>query len=153
MAQRARRGRRRTGRREQRPGVRLGLPESGPGAIAGTGVRAGAFAIDALLSGLVARLLFPIRDLEASSASAGLAPLAVLAVLYIVGLTLTGQTLGMRLLRLRVVPLRDGGRAAVPLVPTALRTALLLLLVPALITDRDGRGLHDRASGTAVVRA
>ena len=37
--------------------------------------------------------------------------------------------------------------------PVALRTALLLLLVPALITDRDGRGLHDRAAGTVVVRA
>ena len=32
-----------------------------------------------------------------------------------------------------------------------LRTALLLLLIPALIWDRDGRGLHDRAAGTAVV--
>jgi len=33
------------------------------------------------------------------------------------------------------------------------RTLLLFLLVPAVIWDRDGRGLHDRASGTAVVRA
>jgi uncharacterized RDD family membrane protein YckC len=38
-------------------------------------------------------------------------------------------------------------------VPAALRTALLMLLIPALISDRDGRGLHDRAAGTVVVRA
>jgi uncharacterized RDD family membrane protein YckC len=33
----------------------------------------------------------------------------------------------------------------------ALRTALLLLLVPALVWDRDGRGLHDKAAGTVLV--
>jgi uncharacterized RDD family membrane protein YckC len=33
------------------------------------------------------------------------------------------------------------------------RTALLCLLVPAVIFDRDGRGLHDRLTDTAVVRA
>ena len=33
-----------------------------------------------------------------------------------------------------------------------LRTFLLFLLVPALVWDRDGRGLHDRYSDTAVVR-
>ena len=31
------------------------------------------------------------------------------------------------------------------------RTALLILLVPALLVDADGRGLHDRLTGTAVV--
>ena len=30
--------------------------------------------------------------------------------------------------------------------------ALLCLLVPALLVDADGRGLHDRLTGTAVVR-
>jgi uncharacterized RDD family membrane protein YckC len=33
------------------------------------------------------------------------------------------------------------------------RTVLLFLLVPAVVFDRDGRGLHDRLSDTAVVRA
>jgi uncharacterized RDD family membrane protein YckC len=33
-----------------------------------------------------------------------------------------------------------------------LRTVLLLLLVPAVIWDRDGRGLHDKVSGTLLVR-
>ncbi|MCW2751582.1 MAG: putative rane protein, partial [Aeromicrobium sp.] len=32
------------------------------------------------------------------------------------------------------------------------RTAMLCLLVPAVIFDRDGRGLHDRLTDTAVVR-
>jgi uncharacterized RDD family membrane protein YckC len=29
---------------------------------------------------------------------------------------------------------------------------LLGLLIPAVIWDRDGRGLHDRAAGTVVIR-
>ncbi len=32
------------------------------------------------------------------------------------------------------------------------RTILLLIVVPALITDRDLRGLHDRAANTIVIR-
>ena len=32
------------------------------------------------------------------------------------------------------------------------RTALLVLLVPALVVDANGRGLHDRLTDTAVVR-
>jgi uncharacterized RDD family membrane protein YckC len=33
------------------------------------------------------------------------------------------------------------------------RTILLLAVVPALITDRDLRGLHDRAANTIVIRS
>jgi uncharacterized RDD family membrane protein YckC len=57
----------------------------------------------------------------------------------------------MRLLGLRVVRLGAGGRLG--LLRAILRFALLCLLIPAVITDRDGRGLHDKAAGTAVVRA
>jgi len=35
---------------------------------------------------------------------------------------------------------------------TALRTGLLCLVFPALIWDRDGRGLHDQITRSAVVR-
>lgn len=133
-------------------GGRLGRPVDGPGSVASFGGRAGAFAIDALLAGLVARLFFPVRDLEAAQNTAGLAPVAVLAVVYVVGLLLLGQTPGMRMVGLRVAPARPTAGEALGLVPVALRTALLLLLVPALIADRDGRGLHDRAAGSVVVR-
>jgi uncharacterized RDD family membrane protein YckC len=37
-------------------------------------------------------------------------------------------------------------------VPTAVRTALLALFLPAVVTDRDGRGLHDLAAKTVVLR-
>ena len=141
-----------TGGLGQPRGARLRLPAAGAGSVAGVGARSAAFALDAVLSGLVARLFFPVRDLQTAQASVTLAPLVAFALLYVVGLTLTGTTPGMRLLHLRVVALPGPG-AAPRLVPVALRTALLMLLVPAVITDRDGRGLHDRASGTVVVRS
>lgn len=140
------------------PGVRLGLPAEGPGSLAPFGTRAVAFAIDALLAGLVARLFFPVRDLEAPQASTSLAPLVVFALVYLVGLCLRAQTPGMWARGLRLALLRDAARphpgpAPVEFVPAALRTALLMLLIPAVVSYTDGRGLHDRAAGTVVVRA
>lgn len=61
----------------------------------------------------------------------------------------SGLTVGKRLLGIRVI--RTGG--GVPgFTWAALRTLLLLFVVPACLTDRDGRGLHDRATDTIVVR-
>jgi uncharacterized RDD family membrane protein YckC len=74
--------------------------------------------------------------------------LAIFAAQDLVLTGLTGVTVGKRLLRIRVVRLDGrmvGGWALV-------RTLLLLCVVPPLIQDRDLRGLHDRASNTAVVR-
>lgn len=62
---------------------------------------------------------------------------------------LTGFTVGQRLLRLRVQ--RVDGRP-VGLGWAAVRTLLLLAVIPALLSDRDLRGLHDRAANTVVVR-
>ena len=131
-------------------GARLGLPPEGPGSVSSSGRRALAFAVDAIGSGLVARLVDPVDTSGDLGLTVSTLPVAILAVVYLVGLLLAGQTPGMRLLGIRVARV-DGARLG--LVPAALRTALLLLLVPAVITDRDGRGLHDRAGGTVVVRA
>jgi uncharacterized RDD family membrane protein YckC len=46
-----------------------------------------------------------------------------------------------------------GNRPRVDVGRIVVRTLLLFLLVPAVVFDRDGRGLHDRLSETAVVRA
>ena len=132
-------------------GRRLGLPVDGPGSAAPFSTRLAAFAIDAFGSGLVARLIDPIGDTGTVDGSAALLPMVVLAVVTIAGVSLVGQSPGMRLLRLRVarVTAPDGPPG---LVPAALRTALLVLLLPALLADRDGRGLHDKAAGTVVLR-
>jgi uncharacterized RDD family membrane protein YckC len=62
---------------------------------------------------------------------------------------LTGCTVGKRLAGIRVM--RTGG-SPVGFRWALLRTALLLAVIPPLLSDRDLRGLHDRASDTVVVR-
>lgn len=126
------------------PGQRLGLPESGVGSVAGFGRRLGAFGLDALASYLVASVL-------TRSHLPGNWSLLVFTIEYVVLLSLTGQSAGMRLSGLRVLALPRGTPPA--LLAVVIRTVLLVLLVPALIWDRDNRGLHDKAAGTVVVRA
>ena len=62
---------------------------------------------------------------------------------------LTGSTVGKRLLGIRVIR-TNGGRVGFGW--SLVRTAILLTVVPPLLTDRDLRGLHDRAADTIVVR-
>ena len=66
----------------------------------------------------------------------------VLLVVYGLFLGFFAQTLGMRLLRIRCVSMATGGPIGVP--RAILRGALLLLFVPALIMDKDGRGLQTK---------
>jgi uncharacterized RDD family membrane protein YckC len=61
---------------------------------------------------------------------------------------LTGATIGQRLMRIEVR--RDDGRPVG--VRSLIRTALLLLIIPVIVVDREGRGLHDRLAGTRLVR-
>ncbi|MFF5204820.1 RDD family protein [Streptosporangium sp. NPDC000396] len=127
------------------PGERLGLPQEGSGAAAGFGRRIGAIVIDwmictwAITQGL----------LRINPAEQGWIPITVFALANILLVGTTGMTFGMRLLNIRVAAL-DGGRPRY--LAVLVRTVLLCLAVPALIWDRDQRGLHDRAANTVVVR-
>ena len=124
-------------------GASLGLPADGPGSLASFGSRVGAFCIDAVASALVAGL-FTAPQLPGNWS------LAAFAAVTVVTIHAFGQTPGMRLLGLRVAHPRPGERLA--LWRAVVRTALILLLVPSLLVDGDGRGLHDRLTDTAVVR-
>lgn len=127
-------------------GERLGLPAEGPRSVAPVGRRLGALFIDWGISALIAYGLFAGGDLRSANNWA----LAVFLVLSLLTVGTVGSTPGKRLLRLRVVAVEGLGRLA--LWRVAVRTALLGLAVPALVWDRDGRGLHDRLSGAVQVR-
>jgi uncharacterized RDD family membrane protein YckC len=126
-------------------GEQLGLPEEGPGSIARPGRRLGALAVDWAMSILIASQLITQSYDQTSSNWA----LLVFFVMSALTVGTIGFTPGKRLFGLRVVAL-DTGR--VNPWRSLLRTALLCLAVPALIWDRDGRGLHDRLARTAEVR-
>ena len=131
-------------------GQRLGLPASGTGSLAPTAPRLFAFLVDALASALVAALFVPHHGGFAASLP-GSWSLVPLALNYIVGTLVAGRTVGMYLFGLRLI--RVDRRAAIDPGRILVRTLLLFLLVPAVVYDRDGRGMHDRLSDTAVVRA
>ena len=128
---------------ERTRGAGLGLPSDGPGSLAGFGRRAVAYLVDALAAALIAGLV-------TAPQAPRLWSLLSFGLIAVVFLLLTGQTPGMRLLGLRLAHPQPGRRLA----PwrAVVRTALLMVLLPALVVDADGRGLHDRLTDTAVVR-
>jgi uncharacterized RDD family membrane protein YckC len=120
------------------PGKRFGLPERGPMSVASMPRRMLALLIDWLLSMLIAYWLTRSQFWT----------IAVFAVETYLLTALTGCTVGKRMLSIRVI--RTGGGP--PGFGWALvRTAILLTVVPPLLSDRDLRGLHDRAADTIVV--
>ncbi|WUH96538.1 RDD family protein [Spirillospora sp. NBC_00431] len=129
-----------------RPGERLGFPESGTGSVATYGRRLVALFLDWGLSMLVASLLASTYGWEPAERSMWT---TIIFVIYAwLSTAFTGVTIGKRLCGIRVVRL-DG--RPVGLGWALARSVLLALVIPALIWDRDYRGLHDRASNTAVV--
>jgi uncharacterized RDD family membrane protein YckC len=126
-------------------GKRLGLPEEGPGSIAPLGRRFGALAVDWGLCMLIAYGLFAHGDRQALSNWT----LACFFVLSLLTVGTVGSTPGKRIFGLRVIA-EDGGRLR--LLRVVLRSVLLCLAIPALIWDRDSRGLHDKLARAVQVR-
>lgn len=133
------------------PGRNYGLPEFGPGSIAGWSRRFGALLIDWFACSIIT-IAFFYRPQAGHTANVLSQPRlwtpAVFAAEIFILTALTGFTIGKRLLGLRVVRL-DGRPVGLWALP---RTVLLMLVVPAIMMDRDLRGFHDKAAGTAVVR-
>lgn len=130
------------------PGQRLGLPETGPGSIARFGRRIGALCIDWLVCYGLTALAVAVGLI--SPATQSTAVLIVWLVLGVVSVRLFGFTPGQFVLGLKVVPV--DGRMHVGSGRALVRGLLIALVIPALFTDSDLRGLHDLASKTAVVR-
>lgn len=123
------------------PGTGLGLPAEGVGSVARAGRRIGAIILDWLSCVLVAYAFFD---------GDSWATLAIFGLVQVLSIGTMGSSPGHRVFRLRVTTVSGGwpgpARALV-------RTVLLCLFIPAVIYDRDHRGLHDRAAGTVLVRA
>jgi uncharacterized RDD family membrane protein YckC len=126
-------------------GEQLGLPESGPGSIARPGRRLGALAVDWGLCLLIAYGLLT----DGYNQATGNWALLIFFVMSVLTVGTIGFTPGKRLFGLRVLTLETG---TVQPVRALLRTVLLCVAIPALIWDRDGRGLHDRLARTVEVR-
>ncbi|WP_046471367.1 RDD family protein [Allosalinactinospora lopnorensis] len=130
-------------------GNRLGMPEKGPGSVPGFGRRFLGVLLDWLLSLAIAQSITGGLTGQDPSAASGLA-LLIFALQNVVLLTLFGTTLGKRVVGVGIA--MTGERDLPWPVAMLLRTALLCLVIPAVVHDRDQRGLHDRAAGTVTRR-
>jgi uncharacterized RDD family membrane protein YckC len=123
------------------------MPREGAGSMGRFGRRVLAAVIDWTICQLIAYAVFRVPFGEAGPHS--FTPLAIFAVENLLLVSTVGYTLGHRIVGLRVQSL--DGRLARPL-QALVRTVLLCLFLPAMFWDKDGRGLHDKAAGTLIVR-
>jgi uncharacterized RDD family membrane protein YckC len=128
------------------------MPRAGAGSVARFGRRLVGAVIDWTACQLIAAALFtvPLPFAGVASQRDTAILLALFAVENLLLLSTTGYTLGHRIVGLRVLSL-DGQRAR-PF-QVLVRTFLLCLFLPAMVWDKDGRGLHDKAAGTVIVRS
>ncbi|MBB2992503.1 putative RDD family membrane protein YckC [Mycolicibacterium iranicum] len=136
------------GARSTYPGERLGLPATGPGSIARFGRRIAALLVDWLMCYGVTALAVSVGWISEGFQST--AVLLIWLVLGVVSVRLFGFTPGQLVLGLKVVSVDH--RAHVGSGRAVGRGLLIALVIPALFTDSDLRGLHDLATKTAVVK-
>ena len=130
------------------PGERLGLPQDGSRSVASWLRRGLALFLDWVASSLVAGGFFGYEWFGETAGQQGwvaMSPILVLLVEASVLTALLGGSFGQ--LVLRIVVVRIDGRP-VNLLQALGRTALICLVIPPLIFNRDNRGLHDLAFGT-----
>ncbi|WP_026122845.1 RDD family protein [Nocardiopsis halotolerans] len=138
-------------------GNRFGLPENGAGSVPSVLRRLAGLALDWVLAvalawgahgaGLVGSGLTAQQEVAPVVSNTAL---VVFAFMNILLLTLFGTTVGRRLVGIGITA--TGERSWPWFVSMTVRTLLLCLVIPAVIYDRDTRGLHDRAAGTVATR-
>jgi uncharacterized RDD family membrane protein YckC len=120
--------------------------------VAGFGIRFVGVLIDWAIASFVARGVFGVPLPFSTPPATGGQNFVVLGIFALMNLLLVGTlgtTIGHRVAGLQVRSLNDG--RVLPLQALA-RTVLLCLFIPAIVWDRDGRGLHDRVPNTVIVR-
>lgn len=124
----------------------------------GIGRRLVGIGIDWTLSLVISSAFFANTALAASAGPLervflvgnSLATLVIWAVQHLLLVSTLGTTIGHRIVGAKVV--REDGSSPVGLLGGAIRTVTLVLVIPALFTDEDGRGYHDRAAHTRLIR-
>ncbi len=158
-------------------GADLGLPKDGPGSIAGGWVRVVALLVDWLIAaGVAFAIVGPRQEIvnddghvfsafEVTVQAMAWWQFGIWFVLGILTVAFFGFTPGQYIAGTRVARADLGAergaaeaagtqpRAAVGIVRAFFRQLLIPFVVPALINDYNGRAMHDRVTGTAVVRA
>ena len=136
-------------------GQRLGLPEHGEGSIASLGVRAGAILVDWLLAYAIVGVAVTLGGpgMFGAESFAGVSSWAVpllWGTMGVVCVWLFAQTPGQAVMGIGTA--RIDAQERVGFWRSFVRVLFIFFLLPPLIQDEDGRGMHDRATGTALIR-
>jgi len=122
----------------------------------GAGLRAIGLLLDWVLCMLISSAAFPMQGAPDGGvervllSGQPLATLGIWAVQHFILVATIGTTIGHRVVGVRVT--RADGAVQVGAAKAAIRTVLIALVIPALVWDAEGKPLHDRASGTVMVR-
>lgn len=127
---------------ETYPGERMGRPQDGPGSIPSLIRRVGGISIDWAVAMVLAWSLLPYEWVN-------LGITGIWFVMTFLAVGLTGHSIGHFALGMQVQTL-DG--RPIGLARAFVRTTLTALVIPAVIMDRDQRGLADRLIATVLVR-
>lgn len=132
---------------ETYPGADLGLPRSGRGSLASWGSRVGALFIDWGASMLVAMALFGVGVMREGGWKAWMT-MAVFFVQKTLFTWLASGSFGQLVTRIAVVKVAGG---TLGLWRSAVRTAMICLVIPAVVVGPHRRGLDDVLLDTVVV--
>ncbi len=134
-------------------GQALGLPRDGAGSAAGSGRRVLGLFLDWVPSALIAMAIVgPSRVFAGEPTAFDTLALGIWFAVGVLSVTLFGFTPGQYFAGLRVARI-ENPQMRVGLVRALARNLLIVFIVPPLIQDVDGRGMHDRATGTILVKA
>ena len=129
------------------PGARLGVPEDGPGSVASWSRRILALVMDWFASLAVATVF--LGDAVWGQGWEAWAPMGVFLLEASMLTALAGGSFGQLVTRVAVVRLDN---RPVSFLHALGHTALICLVVPPLVFNRDNRGLHDLAFGTVALK-
>lgn len=132
----------------EHPGKRFGLPASGHYSVAGFGRRVLGLCLDWLLAYLLVVLV--AGPAAIGTAEAGWWILGTWFVITVLMVAVLGAGPGHLALGMRVARTDMAQQVGVP--KALIRTAMIAVVLPPFFLDADGRGWHDRASTTIVVR-
>lgn len=124
--------------------------------MAGWGRRVAALFVDWLIAGLIASAITG-KPLWAGGTDTSTAQFVTFFAMSAILAGLSGATIGHRLLGLRVISTQATTSTQAPqttqpgLLAGVIRSLLICLVIPALVYDRERRGLHDKAANTIVV--
>lgn len=131
------------------PGESFNLPQEGPGSLSSLFPRMMALLADWLAAGLIALLL---RQAWSDLGDQATVTLLVFFFWRLFTVWLFAQTPGHALLGIGVARV-DKAEQRVGFVRSLVRIVLTCFILPPIVQDTDGRGLHDRATGTAVIKS